>query len=296
VAIGNHSDAIYRIGGWIPILIFPFVTAAYRSHLQPWEFMWILAFVIYFGFKWLTWWIARVQIPHKAWRSIAYFACPGMDARAFLDSQLRPQMPEAKSWSSAILKTAAGAISFWVAARLVPPDQALVRGWVGMIGLILLLHFGSLQLIALIWQSLGVVAEPIMRDPLRSTSLAEFWGKRWNLGFRRLAHELAFLPLSRTLGVVAAGFVVFAISGLIHDFVISFPSRGGYGLPTLYFLLQGAGTIVERATFGRSLGLGRDWRGWFFMMFFLLAPLPGLFHPWFVTRVILPFMRAVHAL
>ena len=57
-----------------------------------------------------------------------------------------------------------------------------------MVGLILLLHFGFFQVLALLWQNFGVQTEPIMSAPLRSTSLGEFWGKRWNLGFRQLSH------------------------------------------------------------------------------------------------------------
>src|SRR4029077_16004410 len=108
--------------------------------------------------------------------------------------------------------------------------------------------------------------------PLRSASLGEFWGKRWNLGFRQLAHELFFHPLHRRLGADAAGFLVFAVSGLIHDLVISLPARGGYGLPTLYFLLQGARMTIEHSRFGRRVGLGRGGRGWSFMIVFLAAP------------------------
>jgi integrase len=101
-----------------------------------------------------------------------------------------------------------------------------------MVGLILILHFGSFQIVAVLWQTLGVKAEPIMSAPLHSTSLTEFWGKRWNLGFRQLAHELIFRKLYRTLGAGSAGFFVFVVSGLIHDLVISLPARGGYGLPS----------------------------------------------------------------
>ena len=90
--------------------------------------------------------------------------------------------------------------------------------------------------------------------------------------------------------------MVFAASGLIHDLVISLPARAGYGLPTLYFLVQGAGVTLERSQFGKRFGLGRGVRGWCFMVVFLTLPIFGLFHPWFVLRVILPFMRAIHAL
>ena len=92
-----------------------------------------------------------------------------------------------------------------------------------------------------------------------------------------------------------AGFLVFLISGLVHDLVISLPSRAGYGLPTLYFALQGVGVMIERSRFGKGLGLTRGVRGWFFTMAFLVGPVYWLFHPWFVMRVIIPFMGAIRA-
>lgn len=180
--------------------------------------------------------------------------------------------------------------------RSIAQGEPLLRGWAAMLGLILLLHFGTFQIVALLWQSVGVDAKAIMSAPLRSTSLGEFWGRRWNLGFRQLSHELIFRPLHRRLGTDVAGFLVFAVSGLTHDLVISVPARGGYGLPTLYFLLQGTGMTIEHSRFGKRLGLGSGVRGWCFMMVFLAAPVFWLFHPWFVLRVILPFMQAIHAL
>jgi Membrane bound O-acyl transferase family len=283
--------------GWLPICVLPLTAVACRNLLTPWVFMWVLSFAIYLSLKWLTWWGARSRIAHPAWRSVAYLlAWPGMDADAFLDARQRVPPPALRAWLWAAFETILGAILLWAVARSIPPGQSLVRGWVGMVGLILFLHFGTFQVAALLWQSLGVKADSIMSAPLRSTSLGEFWGKRWNLGFRQLAHELIFRPLYRTLGPDAAGFLVFAVSGLIHDLVISLPAGGGYGLPTLYFLLQGAGVTVERSRFGKRLGLGQGVRGWCFMMVFLTVPVFWLFHPWFVLRVILPFMRAIHSL
>jgi hypothetical protein len=283
--------------GWLPIAVLPLTTVACRSLLPPWVFMWVLSFAIYLSLKWLTWWRARSRIPHSAWRSPAYLlAWPGMDAEAFLDASQRVPPPPLTRWMWAILQTILGVTLLWLVARSVPHANHLLRGWVGMLGLILVLHSGSFQIVALLWQSLGVNAKAIMLAPLRSTSLGEFWGKRWNLGFRQLSHELIFRPLHRSLGVDAAGFLVFAVSGLIHDLVISLPARGGYGLPTIYFLLQGTGMTVEHSRFGRRFGLGQGMRGWCFMMVFLASPVFWLFHPPFVLRVILPFMQAIHAL
>jgi len=212
--------------GWLPILVLPLTAIACGNLVPAWVFMWILSFAIFISLKWLTWWRARSQIAHSAWRSAAYLlAWPGMDAEAFLDASQYIPPPAPATWLWAIIETALGAILIWGLARFVPQEESLLRGWVGMLGIILFLHFGTFQIAALFWQRLGVDAKAIMSAPLRSTSLGEFWGKRWNLGFRQLSHELIFRPLRRRFGPDAAAFSVFIVSGLIHDLVISLPLR-----------------------------------------------------------------------
>src|SRR5205085_8727242 len=134
-----------------------------------------------------------------------------------------------------------GAALVWGITPLVPTAHPLLLGWSGMLGLVLLLHFGLFRLIALLWQRAGVDAQPLMLEPARATSLADFWGRRWNTGFHQLAHRLVFRPLLRPLGPAAAVLATFFLSGLIHDLVISVPARAGFGLPTAYFMLPGLG-------------------------------------------------------
>lgn len=283
--------------GWVPIAVLPLTAVACCNVLPPWVFMWILTFAIFISLKWLTWWRARTRIVHPVWRSAAYLlAWPGMDAEAFLDASQRVASPPPTTWLWAIIETILGAVLLWVVARSVPQGELLLRGWLGMLGLILLLHFGTFQIVGLLWESLGVDARPIMSAPLCSASLSEFWGKRWNLGFRQLAYDLIFRPLHRRWGAGVAGFLVFIASGLIHDMVISVPARGGYGLPTAYFMLQGLGVAVEHSNFGKHVGLRQGVPGRLFMAVFTAGPVFSLFHPPFVLRVILPFMKAIHAL
>lgn len=283
--------------GWLPIAVLPALAVGFRNALPPWAFMWLLAFAIYFSLKWQTWWEARTKIAHSVWRSVGYLlAWPGMDAASFLDERSPATKASTHKLLWAIAKTGFGVILLWVVAHSLPATEPLLRGWVGMVGLIMLLHFGAFDIVAFIWQHLGVNAQPIMSAPLRSTALGEFWGKRWNLGFRQLAHQLVFLPLYRHIGVGAASFLVFVLSGLIHDFIISLPARAGYGLPTAYFVLQGVGISIERSSIGRHIGFGRGVSGWIFMAVVTVGPAYWLFHPWFVMRVILPFMKAIHAL
>jgi alginate O-acetyltransferase complex protein AlgI len=96
-------------------------------------------------------------------------------------------------------------------------------------------------------------------------------------------------------GVRAATLLVFLVSGLIHDFILSVPARGGYGLPTLYFLLQGAGILFEHTRFARRCGLNRGFRGWLFMFLVTAGPVFWLFHPTFLRNVMLPFLNWIGA-
>ena len=284
-----------KLIGWLPLAILTLVALVFFNSLEPWVFMWSLAISIYAGLKWLSWW--KVPTTAGPWRSLAYLlAWPGMEAEAFLDPNKTVQPPQLLTCFWAVLETGLGVLLLWVVARTLPSSQPMLRGWTGMVGLILLLHFGSFQLVALLWQSLGICAMPIMSSPLRSRSLSEFWGKRWNLGFRQLSHDLIFSPLHGSLGVGATGFLVFIVSGIIRDLVISVPARGSYGLPTLYFALQGLGVAVERSSFGKQLGLRRGIRGWLFMAVVTLAPIMLLFHRAFVLRVVIPFMKAIHSI
>ena len=265
--------------------------------MPAWLFMWALSFAIFSALKWLTWWTARESGTVGVARSIAYLlAWPGMDAETFLNPNSHVQRPRLQEWMWAAAKTALGVALLWVIARRIPVEQSLLRGWVGLFGLIFLLHFGSFHFLALFWQANGINAAPIMSSPIRSRTLSEFWGKRWNLGFRQLAHELIFRPLQKRSGPAVAGLLVFAASGLIHDLVISVPARAGYGLPTAYFILQGLGVLFERSALIRRWGLQRELLSRILTLAVTALPAFWLFHPPFVHRVILPFMHAIRAL
>jgi len=241
--------------GWIPLLVLPAAAIAFRAYLAPWCFMWALAAAIFFGCKWQTWWEYRNIAGATIGRSVGFLiAWPGMDGKGFLDPEKHSQNPEGKEWLWAIAKTTFGALLLWEIVRRVPARYDLLTGWVGMLGIILVLHFGTFHILSLLWRSAGVDARPIMQAPLSATSLSDFWGRRWNLGFRQLTHRLIFQPARLRSGVVIATLLSFFASGVIHELVISLPARGGYGLPTLYFVLQGLGVRFERSLPGNGWG------------------------------------------
>jgi alginate O-acetyltransferase complex protein AlgI len=156
-------------------------------------------------------------------------------------------------------------------------------------GLSLVLHFGLCNLLAGTWRLRGVACDALFRAPLRSTCLAEFWGRRWNLAFSEMTGIAVYRPLSARLGQGAALFASFLVSGLLHELAISLPVRAGFGLPLLYFALHGALVTVERARAraGRtpSTTAGRAWT-----LAALGLPLPILFHHPFLAGVVWPLI------
>jgi alginate O-acetyltransferase complex protein AlgI len=128
-----------------------------------------------------------------------------------------------------------------------------------------------------------------------ANSVSDFWSRRWNLAFRDVAQVFFFRPFVARVGVGGATMIVFAMSGLIHDLVISLPSGGGYGLPSLYFLAQGIAVLVEKSRFGRRIGLGRGLTGRISAWLLVVSGAYWLFHPPFIRAAILPTLSALHA-
>ena len=300
--------------GWIALIVFPPLALLERNHAEPWQFMWLMAGAIFLGCKWLTFWSARKYAGSlSVSRALCYlFAWPGMDAKKFLGSAgriprisygpakgLSGKMPDSAgrmlpdkrgNIAVAIAKIFLGGVLLFGLARFA--RQPLLTGWLGMIGIILVLHFGIFALLAIAWRAFGIDARPIMDSPLKSTTLGEFWGQRWNGAFNQLAVENLFRPLARTTGPIIGTLAAFFASGLIHEVVISLPARAGFGLPAAYFVLQGCGVIIQH----RMPSIRRGTAGRFFTILVVAGPVFWLFHPPFVRNVILPFMKAIGAL
>ncbi len=176
------------------------------------------------------------------------------------------------------------------------PATALLAGWIGMVGFIFMLHFGLFALLSLFWRGQGIDAAPLMKCPIAANSLHDFWGRRWNAGFHDIVFGLFFVPLARRFGTATAALGTFFISGLLHELVITVPAGAGYGLPTLYFTLQGVGLMIERRRMRAACRLTRSWPGRVFAWAFVVLPIFALFPPVFVERVMIPFFQTLHAL
>ncbi len=270
-----------------------------------WALMGLLAGVLFFAGKLAVAWPLRKSLGWNGTLSFA-FLWVGMDARPFLrkrameKGQPAPSNDDKKGAGSPFsIREAAGCILLgtlllWLVARHF--THPLAQGWCGMVGLILILHFGAFGVLAAFWQSRGIGVTPIMNHPATATSLADFWGRRWNVAFHDLAHPLVFRPVAGRWGQGTALWASFLVSGLAHELVISVPAGAGFGLPTAYFLLQALGIVIERRLFSRRPASTHRMGRWFFTHAFTALPALFLFHPPFVERVMIPFFHAIGAL
>ncbi len=264
--------------------------------LPRWALMWLLAVAVFFTAKAAVWFMSpKPRAGRPLWMTLAWWlAWPGMSTSGWSRAARREQdagtgHEHLHLWIAGGCNILVGAGLLWGVARMF--THPLAAGWVGMAGFIFLFHFGFFHLVTAFWRTVGIPAKPVMRNPLASTSLAEFWGQRWNTAFRDVSHRVLFMPLARRWGEAAALWVVFAISGLVHEVVITVPAGGVYGLPTAYFLLQAAGLVLERRYCTLAPGLRR-------IRTILFTALPAfiLFPPPFVERVMVPFFTVIGAL
>ena len=184
---------------------------------------------------------------------------------------------------------AVGAAALASARLVAPPARAPLATPLLLVGTSLVLHFGVLNVSAGGFRLLGFDARQLFPAPLLSQSLAEFWGKRWNLAFSEMTATAVYRPLTPLLGRPTATAIAFLASGLLHEIAISAPVRAGYGLPLLYFLLHGVLLLVERALAARGRPIrgvaGRVWT-----VAWLAGPMGILFHPPFLRGVLWPLL------
>lgn len=160
----------------------------------------------------------------------------------------------ASAASRALLRCAGGVLGFaavWLACRGVVNAASFSRlalGWFAA-PLVWLMGEVASALHQLLWLPSGRLMPAAHGNIFAARSLADFWGRRWNVWMSDWFREIIFLPLrARPL---RAMFLVFLVSGIIHEAVVNLgfwliTGRSLFGSMMAYFVLQAAGLWVER--------------------------------------------------
>lgn len=109
----------------------------------------------------------------------------------------------------------------------------------------------------------GFELEAQFNKPLLTTSLEDFWGRRWNLTVSQILRLTVYNPFRDVcayiagpeLGSYASVMATFTVSGLMHEAVFYYFMRVAPTWEvTAYFIIQGASLVVEKASKKRLRG------------------------------------------
>ncbi|KAK3432586.1 hypothetical protein EUGRSUZ_D00093 [Eucalyptus grandis] len=101
---------------------------------------------------------------------------------------------------------------------------------------------------------LGVELEPQFREPYLSSSLQDFWGKRWNLMVTNIlrltvyepVHNAASAVVGRKWASLLAVMAAFLVSGLLHELIFFYMGRMKPTWEVMwFFVIHGACLVVE---------------------------------------------------
>ena len=251
--------------------------------------MWALAISVFYNCKWLS----LLHHP-KAQEGVKYsktylFLWIGMDPTPFKEESKGQMRWDTQYLFGGILNILLG-VALIMATPLLAEEYWLLQGWVACIGIIFVLHFGVFKLNAWFLRTLGFDVQPIMKLPMATQKISEFWGGRWNKAFNQLVHPFVYTPLKKKFSHKTAILITFLVSGLIHELVISLPAKAGWGFPTMYFLLQALGMNIERNPSYRKFP---HFTKYVFTFLVIAGPAIILFHPPFMKTVILPFVQTI---
>jgi hypothetical protein len=138
-------------------------------------------------------------------------------------------------------------LGYWIHRWLGDTLPGLLLSYAALPILLLMMEF-IVAVKTVVWLPSGRMLAPLHCRPWQARSIADFWGRRWNLWFSDWFRYVLFTRLRRR-PVLALG-LIFGLSGVMHEWVINVPlyyltSRVWFGSMMIYFLLQAAGLLVE---------------------------------------------------
>jgi hypothetical protein len=200
--------------------------------------------------------------------SVCWF---GMDPGTFLSRREGLSWKEDVAWGVGLMVL--GTLGAWLVWAM-EWRQILVMFLPMSIGF----HFGALRVLKGVLRRAGFPVRTLFPNLLKAKGGADFWSRRWNVGYSQMMQRVVGRPIERVVGREAGVFGVFLVSGFLHEVAITVPVNAGYGLPTAFFAGHGLLLLLE-GKLGRPLGKVPA-------LLAVALPLGFLFPPEFQTEVI----------
>jgi alginate O-acetyltransferase complex protein AlgI len=263
--------------GWLNVMMLLLATHFAMQNEAPFLRMIGFCCVLLGGMKGLVYaeWACRETLPlHRyAIFSLLWF---GMDPGTFLSRRV------GLTWKNDVVVgtalTILGILGSWA---------VWLMGWrhifVMFVPLSLGFHFGVLRILKGLLRRSGFPVRTLFPNLLEAKGIADFWSRRWNVGYSQMMQRLVGRHVEDLYGKSAGVMAVFMASGLLHEIAITVPVRAGYGLPTLYFFLHSILTLWE--------GKSKRPIGKIPALLAVGIPLPWLFPPAFQNEVIAPVIE-----
>lgn len=283
-----------RLIGWLFIITTTVFSSAISWHQAPFVRMLVIVVLQLLSRKIIVYVESGFKLNPIQW--IAF--CLGWFGMrpALFEKFPGPSLPFTKILLKGVSRILVGILllyfSMIIELRFQPEDYFIAQLFL-LAGISLMLHFGILNIVTALWGSLGVNVTELFQAPYKSTSLKEFWGKRWNRAFSEMTALIAYRPLKNKLGAETSLILSFLLSGLLHEVAISLPVMKGFGLPMLYFVIHAIAMQLEtRSIFVQKL-LKQKWFEHVWVLSLLIIPMPLLFHRIFVEQVLVPLRSVV---
>lgn len=286
-----------RLIAWLIAAVLLALAAILGWPLPPWGRLAVVWALVFAGFKALV----LLHTPAEAlsglgwWRYCGFLAgWIGMDVEAWTVERARVAEAPRRMAGGAALLVGAGGLAALLLGLELPERWRLAQAWCVWVLGVIAVFFGFTRLLAGFWNRLGRPVRPVFDRPVYARSLADWWGRRWNLAVHDTLVIAIWQPLrGRASGagaLWAASGAVFLISGVLHELLLSYPAGGGWGGPSAYFAIQAGGMVAERRPWLRRILRAAPWRRTAWTLGMTLVPGPLLFHPPLLRALVQPWL------
>jgi hypothetical protein len=242
-----QSVALKRCFGWLVLIVLVFSTDRVLIDASAFYRMLGLCCVLLASMKGLVYaeWAgkSRLSISHYCVFAFGWF---GMDVGSF--ATRRPNLSWKADVGIGLCAMLVGLASAWFVWLMNYQSILLV-----FVPLSLAFHFGALRVLKGGLRLAGYPVRTLFPNVFLTQGIADFWSKRWNVGYSQMMQRVVFRPVATVAGKDMGFLAVFVISGVLHELAITLPIQAGYGLPTAYFTLHGLLVLLEKKL-GRSFG------------------------------------------